>query len=1052
MAKQILCILLTFVSAAFAQPLQAQTTVSGTVTDDQGVPLPGVSVLIKSTTQGVATDFDGKYSIEAQNGNILVFSSIGFTSQEIKVDSKSTIINVLLKEDTQQLDEVVIIGYGTARRRDLTGSVTSIRPTEELAATSNSIDNLLQGRVAGVNIATAGSTPGAAASIVIRGANSLTGDSQPLYVIDNVPQSSTGQTMRSGSGDFQLAQDPLANLNPNDIADIQILKDASATAIYGSRGANGVILITTKRGKEGKAKITYSTNVTMADAVDLIPLMDLTQYASYFNTILPGENAFEVRNDGRVFYTYVDSDTNTSFTEQIHNRNWLKEALRTAFSTTHNINVNGGSQKMRYNISAGYKDVEGIVHNTGLKHGDFRINLGVDLTERLSANIIANGFLRENNMMPGGNTVGRTSGAIIPTAINTPPYLLPDNDSRNQGDVRTTVLSWVTDFDDITNEHQFSLSGDVTYRFHPDVSYTFRAGGNLNNVERTNWYGISLFKGGENNGFLSQSILKRNNYNVENLLNYNKTFGSLNIGATVGATYDAYKWLNTNISGVNFPYYVFRTNGLHTAGSITADNPLQRDYQLLSYLGRLNLSFFNGRYVLTGTFRTDGTSKFSESNRWAYFPSFAAAWNVKEEPFLATADFLSQFKLRAGYGVTGSQNINPYVTIFGYGSQVGYATPDGTILKGLTVSVNNPDLKWETTSSVNGGLDFGLFDNRVSGTVELYNKTTKDLLINISLPGSTSFSSLAVNNGEISNKGFEAMLNTDLIRSKDLTWNIGGNIAFNTPKIVKLGVPEGTFATLGNVRAFLGSTIGDHFGSVNIFAENHAPGLFYGYKTDGLIQEDEAVAYAATLESPFTAANGTPGNLKYVDTNGDGKVNTDDLAVIGDPNPDFLYGFQTSVRYKNARFSATFTGVKGGDILNTSNRYHNMAFQQNGGSNLNPKAFTEAWTTTNTDTRYPALRSSLVNGIINDRYVEDGSYLRCTDITAGYTLNLETLKTAGIRSVDLYLSVKNAFTITDYSGFDVTGRSFNLDPLRRGIDAYAFPTQRAFILGASISF
>lgn len=1025
----------------------AQKQISGIVTSaTDGLGIPGVNVVVKGTANGTATDIDGNFTINAKPTDVLVFSSIGMKTLEVKASQTK---NVVMSENTALLDEVVVIGYGTVRRRDLTGSVASIKPDEDQAKIATSLDDLLQGKAAGVNVVSGGTTPGAAGSVVIRGANSLTGDSQPLYVIDNVPQSATGQSMGNASGNYLPDADPLAGINPNDIESIQILKDASATAIYGSRGANGVILITTKRGKMGKARITAQANMTVAQAMDLLDIMNLTEYANYMSVKYPSDQHFST-NKNDILYTYkynTESGTEESATEKIDYRNWLDESLELAFSQDYSINVNGGSEKIRYNLSSSFKDVNGILKTTGFKHGDLRLNLTADLTNKLKLRFNANGYIREGNMMSGGNTAGRASGALIPTALNSAPFLMPSNDIKLNDENRATVLSWLSDFDDITKDKKFAVAADLTYRFNDIWSYTLRAGGNYHTFDRDNWFGTELYRGDLYNGYLGQSSLKDSNYNVENLVNFNKDFDFVSINAVAGITYDAYKWLNTSLYATDFPLMVLRTNGLNTAGSVVINSPIQRDYQLMSYLGRINLSFLEGRYILTGTLRADGTSKFTKENRWAYFPSFAAAWNIGKEAFMKKADWISQLKLRLGYGETGSQNINPYTSVFLYSSGTGYADTSGNIIQGMTVNVNNPNLKWETTVSFNGGIDFGFLNDRISVTADWYNKTTKDLLLNITLPASTSFGSLTVNNGEISNTGFEFSLNANILNSEHLQWSVGGNISFNKSKIESLGVPDGEFGSIGTIKAMYGNTAGDHFGAPNLFIEGEAPGLFFGFKTDGIVQEGDTY----NVEAPFSNS-ATPGNLKVVDTNADGVINAKDRTIIGDPNPDYTYGFQTSLKYKQFRFKAQFTGVKGGDIFNGNTRYQGLASFQNGDRNMLANTIANAWTTENTNTNYPSWESYVANGYIYDRYLEDGSYLRCSDITLGYTVPSNVLKHIGLGSLDVFASVKNAFTITDYSGFDPASRSYGYDPLRRGFDLWSYPQQRVYVLGVTLGF
>jgi TonB-linked SusC/RagA family outer membrane protein len=1053
MSKRSLILSFLFIITASSTLLAQIKVVTGKVTDEKGSPIPGVNIHTKNSTKGgVLTDFDGKYKIDVNKGDVLLFTYLGFINQEKKVGTDQ-ILNVLLQQDNQELQEVVVVGYGSMRKKDLTGAIVSFKPTRDQAAIATSFDDLLQGKVAGVSISTGGSTPGSAGSIIIRGANSLQGDSQPLYVIDNVPQPATGQTMRNSSGDYQPTLDPLAGINPKDIEDVQILKDASATAIYGSRGANGVILITTKKGRAGKPTVRVSANFSVAEATKFLDLMNIREYASFWNAKYPTDQRFAIGDDIKYVYTGVDENgVNKTKETVINNRDWQKEATRAAFSQDYSLNMNGGNENTKYNFSTSLKNVEGIIKNTGLKHGDFRLNLNTNINDRLSIGFQLSGYLRKNNMMSGGNTVGRISGGLLSTAVSSAPYDRPTDDITFGTDVesRASVLSWITDYEDITNENSFSGAFDANYKISKNLKYTFRTGGNLNNVERKNWYGLPLYNGFIYNGYLTQDNLKRSNYNVENLLFFNKSFGPLTLDATAGVTYDAYQLASTGAIGKGFVYTNLRSNGLHTASSVQILTPGQSDYQLLSYLARLNASFFNGKYVITGTMRADGTSKFSPENRWGYFPSFALAWNASQENFIAdNLEWLSQFKLRAGYGATGSQNINPYSTIFGYGATgVGYATVAGAQIQGLGVKgITNPDLKWESTQSVNAGVDFGFFKNRISGTVDLYNKTTKDLLINIDIPGSAAFGQLTVNRGQLENKGVEASLNIEVIRNKDFNWSIGGNIAFNKSTINKIGSAPGTWGALGTQTAFLGNTAGDHFGAANIFIEGEAPGLFYGFKTDGIVQTGDIYKTGA----PFSSST-APGNIKVIDANGDGTVDITDKTIIGDPNPDYTYGFQTSVNYKQLRLRASFSGVQGGDILNANNRYTNYANALNGDRNMNPAAITNAWTTTNPSNVYPSTTSTIVNGNIYDRYLEDGSYLRCTDITLGFTLDQDISRQLGLSSIDIFAAAKNPFTISNYSGYDPSSRSFNFDPLRRGFDLYSFPVQRQIILGLNLTF
>ena len=484
------------------------------------------------------------------------------------------------------------------------------------------------------------------------------------------------------------------------------------------------------------------------------------------------------------------------------------------------------------------------------------------------------------------------------------------------------------------------------------------------------------------------------------------------------------------------------------AGTINEEQPIQKDYQLLSYLGRLNLAFIEGRYLLTATFRADGTSKFVKSNRWAYFPSVALAWRMEQENFIKeNASWIDQLKLRLGYGQTGNQSIDPYNSFYNYKKTIDYADASGNKELGLAVSnLQNPELKWETTTSYNIGLDFGIFNSRLSGTLDWYYKRTNDLLIDRAVSYTTGFANVLMNQGALSNKGVEISLDADIIRTKDFTWNVSGNIGFNSSKIEKLGLPLSYYGN-NQYSAYLGNSIGDHFGVANIFIEGKAPGLFWGYKTDGIIQEGDDVPQKS--DNKNTVAGSTdPGNIKFVDSNGDGMITEDDKVILGDPNPDFTYGFQTRLAYKDISLSVSFNGVYGNDLLNSNLRYEAMPSKNS--SNIRKDAFANAWRADNPTNRYPSVNSTNPSTAVLDRYIEDGSFLRCSDITLGYTIPKSLVGKIGFQAINVFASVKNAFVITDYSGYDPEVNTF--DGLRRGIDMNSFPQSRSYIFGLSVTF
>lgn len=1028
----------------------AQLQIKGKVTNASKEGIPGVSIIVKDSKRYAITDEQGNFVIQnALPTDVLTVSYTGYTSQKITIGN-STFLTITLQEDTKLLNDVVIIGYGAVKKSDVTGAIASVKPNAIEASKAVSVENLLQGKIAGVAVSNSSSSPGAAVSVNIRGANSLRGDNQPLYIIDNIPQGSTGNFASSavGGGDFQIATNPLTNLNPNDIEDIQVLKDASATAIYGSRGANGVIIVTTKKGQKGKARVALNTNFSFAQPTNFRDMLSLSEYASFRNekTGTGALQFYTVGDDVRyVFSGGVYDPNDPASYNLVTERNWQKEIYRNAASQSYNLTVNGGENTVKYYLSADYKSINGLIKQTGLKQGGLRLNLSGDLSKRLAFNFSMSGNFKENNMMTGGNTRGGVTGSIARTAIDSAPFEIPANDPTlvSNEEARTTTLSWLTDYDDISKEQSGRTSADLTWKISNHFSYTIRSGANLLLQERSRWYGVQLFQGLNANGLLAISKTNSSNYTVENLLNYNGKVGEiLNINATAGVTYDDYNWLAKSTSASNFQFKDLRVNGLQMASIINELQPAQRDYQLLSYLSRVNFSFFGGKYLATITARADGSSKFKAGNRWALFPSTALAWRLDQEKWIKDVSWIDQIKIRLGYGKTGSQSISPYNSFYNYGQIVDYASPTGT--KQLAIAVNNlqnSDLKWETTSAYNAGLDFTLWKGVLSGNVDAYVKTTNDLLIEKNLPASTAFNTLTLNQGSLRNKGLELALNSEVIRSKNFSWSLSGNIGINRSQILDLGLPEVQF---GNERykAYLGNSIGDQFGVANIFIVGKAPGLFWGYKTNGIIQTEDTGLPTSTI---FTQK---PGNIKVVDVNGDGVINENDKTIIGNPNAKFNYGFQTAFSFKALKLSATFYGVKGGQVLNGNVRYEQTPSIQT--ANLTSTAFANAWRANAQSNLYPAVNSTLQN-VVYDRYVEDGSFLRCSDITLAYSIPKQVFNNK-IGGINLFASVKNAFVITGYSGYDPEMRSFSFDGLRPGIDLNSFSNPREFVFGLNVAF
>lgn len=1046
--------------AAYAQNI----TIKGNVSDGKE-SLMGVTVQVKGTSKATATDLDGNYTIVVPDKKaVLVFSYIGYEKQEVTVGNR-TVVNVKMSDNDQLLDEVVVVGYGSVKKSDVTGAIASIRPDERDAATSLSIDNLLQGKVAGLVVGTTSATPGAASSITIRGASSLRGDNQPLYVIDNIPQASTGEFAASafGDDDYQTAADPLSSLNPSDIESIEILKDASATAIYGSRGANGVILITTKKGQAGKPRINVNANFTIAQATRLYDMLNLSDYADYRNAQSGPDDRQFFKSGDEVRYIFsggkYDENDPSSY-RVLQERDWQREIYRTAFSQNYSVSVNGGSDRVRYFVSAAFKNINGIVKQTGLQQGDLRANLSMDLSKRVTLDLSLSGSIKKNDMMSGSNANGGAQGSVSVTAITSQPFEYPADDPSLSGtngmEKRITVFSWLNDYDDQTSENAFRASMDLKWNIWKGLTYSLRAGGNLRDEYRARWFGTETFRGNNDKGSLGITDLNQNNITIENMLNYHQNFDHLlDLDVTGAVTYDDYNYLNKRIQGRQFSNMSFGIDGLHMAERISYLEPIQRDYQLLSYLGRVNLSFLEGRYLATASFRADGSSRFAKGHRWAYFPSVSLAWRMEQENFIKdNVQWLDQLKLRVGYGQTGNSAIDPYSSFSNYSQIIDYANAVGDKVLAMAVDkLQNEGLTWETTESWNVGLDFGVFKNRFRGALDFYNKETKDLLIQRILPPSAGFETIYYNSGRLQNRGVEFSLDADIIQTKEFTWTFGGNIGKNIPKILDLGVSRGDFGIYENILAYEGNSLGNHFGNAHLYWVGHAPGLFFGYETDGIVQEwdlpENGGSYNVTQDLS-TGGKPQAGDIKIVDQNGDGIINTDDRVIIGDPNPDFTYGFHTSFTWRGISLSAQFNGVYGKDLINTNLRY--QAIPNRTGGNLRTEAWQGAWTAENCSNTYPRVNYTLPTPAVLDRYVEDASFLRCTDITLAYNLPKQLMKKIGFNSINVFASVKNAFLITKYSGYDPEVDSFAFDGLRPGVDMSSFPHARSFIFGLNVSF
>lgn len=993
--------------------LAQDATLSGVVKDNTGQPLPGANVLVKGTTNGTQTDFDGNFTLNAPSNGTISVSYIGFVTQEVAINNQSS-ITVTLAEDASQLDEVVVIGYGSQKKSDLTGAVATVGSKDIEKYTYNDASQALQGRMAGVNVQAQGGAPGAGSVITIRGTGTFSNNG-PLYVIDG---------MITGS---------MNTVNPGDIASVSVLKDASATAIYGSRAANGVVIITTKKGKKGKVSIDLDTSYGYQKAINQIDWADATQYAAIVNRANDA--------DGVPRYPANDTEFDPNYSSNLYD-----DSFRTASISNTNLRVSGGGENSVYSLSLNQFDQDGVIKYSDFKRTTVRANFGLDKGKfNLQSTIgltrtVDNPnpyFNKERNLLPTirlRNDAGEWSADDradrgITTAYGAfyGPGTIANELAIAALEDRTNTLNTVIGnvsgsyelFDGLTYKLNLGMESSArnNYTFSPDEQVIYN-GSNKATSE------------------LRETNTNRLNTLVEHTLNYKKSFNKHNVDVLAGFTDQKNNSRSLGIVALN------AINNISVAGAFSSENLQSAPSQditstIQSYFGRLNYTF-DDRYLLTASLRRDGSSLFKEDLRWGTFPSMAIGWNISNEPFLEDFDAVSNIKLRAGYGEIGSNNVNPYaidpsINLFStyilgdtQTRQSGYAVTRGV----------NRNIFWETTKTTNVGLEFTTLNNKLNVTMDYFIKKSEDILVDIQLPLYSGFANtIPFNRGNIENKGFE-FLATYADQIGDLNFNITANFSTLDNVVTSLGgqapIVGGGFTSNGlrGTRTDIGQPIGS----------------FYGYVTDGIYQTDAEATAANDQEG-----NPRAGDLKFKDFNGDG-VDPDDRRYLGSSIPNFEYGFNLTADYKGLDLSLFFNGVAGNKILNST--IYRGYFDFNG-NYLADAA--NAWTPTNTNTSVP--RNTQVdpgfNRRMSDFYLESGAYFRLRNAQIGYTLPDNVLEKIRIPKVRLYVSATNLFTISDYSGYyPEVGRNSRggTSQFNNGVDEGNYPTPRTYQLGLQVSF
>jgi TonB-linked SusC/RagA family outer membrane protein len=1000
-------------------------TVTGRVLDENGDPVIGANIIEKGTTNGTVTDIDGNFTLNVEDNAVLQISYIGYVTQEINSAGKNS-INIVLQEDTKTLEELVVVGYGTMRKRDLTGSVSSIKSQDIQRSPVTSFDQAIQGKAAGVQVSQASSAPGGRVIIRVRGGNSLSSNNEPLYVVDGFPVSAGGSAGGNGT-----AQNPLATLNMADIASIEILKDASATAIYGARGANGVVLITTKRGDIGKPRVTLDAYYGMQTVAKKFDMMNAREYAILVNEARANDGQSSVFPDPNNPHYFPDI---SSLGEGV---DYQDEVFTNAPTQNYNLSVVGGNEGIRYSIGGGYFGQNGIIKNSDFNRASFRSNIDIKIIPSLTVNTNITASHSWANGMPSEGDGGGGTGGVVHGAV-TMPASVPIYDAEGNytmtnptpgGTPTNNPVATVNHYKDKHEIDRFLGSVDANWEIMKDLTLKITFGADLSTANRAFYWPKQTHRGYTKNGEANQRYRKDVSYLNENILTYNKVFGDHSINAVGGYTWQVfhYKHFEASSTGYSTDLYLADNLGAGTTYGQPGSNRSQS--QLASYLGRLNY-IYKDRYLFTLTARADGSSKFGANNKWSFFPSFAVAWRASEEAFMKDMDWLSNLKLRASYGKTGNQDIANYQSLSMLGT-MNYAL-GGALNSGLGPSnIPNPDLKWETTATTDAGLNIGLFNNRLSLVVDYYYKKTTDLLWNISTPSSVGFRSIFKNIGSLENKGVEIALEADIFTG-EFKWNTQTNWSRNRNKVLE--IPGYTPSTQGSLS-----------GHLKINGSWLEPGLPVGVwnllKYDGVFQDQ------AQLDAgPRSSANDKLGDARFVDKSGDGKINyTDDRMIVGDPNPDFIYGWTNDFSFKGFDFSVFLQGSYGNDIINIQRAETNVS----GPWGNQRREILNRWTPTNTNTNIPRARVTVDPLLIqSDWLIEDGSYMRVKTMTLGYTFS----KIRFMNSLRVYITGQNLFTITDYSGFDPEVNSQGNSNLQLGVDYNAYPSSKEVLFGVNISF
>ena len=1004
-------------SVATSVALSAQT-LRGHISDAlNGEPITGAAIGYGSG-RGVISDLDGNFTISVKSLPVkLNISYTGYRQQTITVYDDEEDIEVKLTERRNFLDDVVVVGYGTQSRTQLTGSVVTVKADVFENSTASTLDGALSGQVAGLNVTAASGQPGAESSIRIRGGNSVNASNEPLYVVDGFIYFKDASTSGTGLGAIESSLNPLATINPNDIESIEVLKDVSATAIYGSRGANGVILITTQKGKQGekKASINYGYSLGFSNVTKKLDLMNAAEWAQFQKT----------------YYNNKGGYTDEQIAALGKGTDWQDAVLRTALQQSHELSINGGTDKGRYAFSANYTDQDGIILNSGFQRYNFHTNAEWELLKNLKFGVNATyGRSKQSGLTTSEKQVfnsspfsaGITNSFVY--ALLTPPvvpvynadgsynfknpyeyayFAIGDHASNAVYDLKESVAE---------NINNYLLSNVwATYKLG-DVTLKAAVGLNSEKLTQNYFSGAYTSLGLANEGIGGVGHRQTDTWQQEYTATYNKDINdNHHIDALAGYTKQNTTSTYSNISTNHFTNETLKQYNLGDGANIYTPQTGISESTLNSIIARVNYTFLD-RYNATATFRADHSSRFSKNHRWGYFPSLGLSWNVEKEKFLANARHLDYLKLRLTGGVVGNQEINDYAftTSYATGSYAG----SSSYAKKNTA---NDNLKWETTASYNLGTDLGLYNGRLNFVLDLYYKKTSDLLLDVPMGFSTGVTSQIQNVGNVVNKGIEFAVNGTLLKRRHLNWTASANIAHNHNEITDMGITNNVFQGADNEQ---------------ILRRGEALGSFYGLKFLGIVQQGEDVSKLPTVSGSAPKA----GDLKFEDYNGDGKVDGNDRQILGSIQPDFTYGFSSQFQYREFDASITFAGSHGNKVYNALGR----RLEQTGDSYNVLATVKDSWTAENGGNTLPYAGNDRPFSHIDSRYVQSASYLKLRNLTIGYRPRLPKTFPVAVR---IYATATNLFTITPYKGYDpeVSG----------GTDRGAYPSARTFTFGVNLT-